>query len=109
MVATNSKIEKLQKLEQAIQSIVSQKQGFQTQLAEVENALKEVKKTKSNPFRFVGGIMVESTKESIEKDLSSKKEISELRLKTLERQEAKTMDEIKSLQKEIVEELKKNS
>tara|TARA_Y100000310_G_C20393081_1_gene673740 strand:+ start:90 stop:422 length:333 start_codon:yes stop_codon:yes gene_type:complete len=106
MANTESKIEKLQKLEQNLQNVLAQKQAFQTQTAEVENALKEVKKTNSNPFKLIGGIMVESNKESVEKDLNSKKDVSELRLKSLEKQEAKATEEIKSLQEEVVTELK---
>ncbi len=106
MTSPDARVEKLQKLEQTMQSTLMQKQTFQTQLAEIENALQEVKKTDSNPFKIVGGIMVEIKKDVIEKELSEKKEMTELRIKTIEKQESKTTDDIKSVQEEVVNELK---
>ena len=107
MVVPDANIEQLQKLEQSMQNTLMQKQTFQTQLAEVENALNEVKKTDSNPFKIVGGIMVELNKADIEKELSEKKDMAELRIKTLEKQESKTTDDIKVIQEEVVDGLKK--
>ena len=107
MAEHDVKVEKLQSLEQVMQNTLMQKQTFQTQLTEVENALSEVKKSNSNPFKIIGGIMVEMNKEEVEKELSEKKDMSELRIKTLEKQESKTTDEIKVIQEEVVNELKK--
>ena len=41
---TEAQIQELQVLEQNLQNILMQKQAFQLELAEVENALKEIKK-----------------------------------------------------------------
>jgi prefoldin beta subunit len=109
MSDSNAKVEKLQKLEQGIQGIIMQKQTFQTQLSELENALGEVNKSKENPFKVIGGIMVEANKEDVQKDLNSKKDMAELRVKSLEKQEVKAADEIKTLQSEVVKILKKGN
>ena len=105
---SEKQVERLQVLEQTMQSIVMQKQNFQTQLAELENALDEVNKSDNNPFRMVGGIMVEANKDDVIKELDSKKEMADLRLKTIEKQESKTQEEVKSLQEEVMKGINKN-
>lgn len=107
MAESKDNMEKLQVLEQNLQSLISQKQTFQTNLLEIENALKEVEKTKDNPFKLVGGVMVESNKKDVVEELRTEKDMVELRLKTLEKQENKLKDELKSVQEEVMQELKK--
>ena len=82
-----NKIAKLQTLEQNIQNYSLQKQNFQSQLIEVDNALYELKKSKGQAYKIVGAVMIASEKEDLTKDLESKKEIINLRIKTLEKQE----------------------
>jgi prefoldin beta subunit len=76
-------ISQLQLVEQKLQGILLQKQTFQTQLLEVENALNELKKAKGDTFKIIGNIMVASKKEALNKDLKSKKEILDLCLMLL--------------------------
>ncbi|GAG16427.1 unnamed protein product, partial [marine sediment metagenome] len=83
---TEKKISQLQMMEQSMQTFLMQKQQFQTQLVEIESALKELEKSKE-AYKIVGNIMVSGNKEDIENDLKKKKEIVELRIKTLEKQE----------------------
>lgn len=102
---TKEKINQLQALEQNINSIIGQKQQFQAQQLEVDNALSQVKSTKK-VYRIIGNIMVASNKDDVNKELSDKSEIVELRLKTLEKQEQKLRDQASSLQKEVLKEMK---
>ena len=102
---TQNKIDKLQLMEQNLQSILMQKQTFQAQVLEIENALKELT-DKKDAYRIIGPIMVASKKEHIEEDLNQKKEILKLRLKNIEKQEEKIKEEATKLQSEVMKDLK---
>ena len=103
---TEQKIEQIQLIEQNLQSILGQKQNFQAQLLEIENALEELKKSKDKIYRIVGSIMVLSDKNDVEKYLNSRMEILELRIKNLEKQEDKLKEKVNSFQQEVLKELK---
>ena len=102
---TKEKINQLQNLEQNINSLIAQKQQFQAQNLEVENALQQLKDTEK-VFRIIGNIMVASSKEKAKKELNEKKEIIDLRLKTFEKQEEKLRDQANQLQQEVMKEMK---
>jgi len=102
---TQEKIDKLQLIEQNLQNILIQKQTFQAQLLEIENALKELT-NKKDAYKIIGAIMVASKKEDLEKDLNQKKEILELRLKNIGKQEEKIKEGATKLQSEVVKNLK---
>ena len=103
---TENKITQLQMLEQNIQNFLLQKQTFQTQLIEVDNALEEIEKAKGNAYRIVGPIMVSSSKEELKKDLESKKEILDLRIKSIEKQENQLKDKASKIQSEVLNQIK---
>ncbi len=102
------KISQLQVLEQNFQSVLQQKQTFQTQKLEVEYALKELDNSKGDAYKIVGPIMVKSNKEDLKKDLDSKKEAIDVRMKAIGKQEEQLKEKVESLQKEIVGEIGKN-
>src|SRR3989344_376423 len=99
---TENKIAQLQVLEQNIQNVLAQKQSFQSNLIELDNALNEVTVAKSKLYKIVGNIMVVSDKESITNELSSKKEIINLRIKSVEKQENQLKEKAASLQGEVL-------
>ena len=103
-MTTEEKINQLSMLEQSIQKISMQKQQFQAQLTEIDSALSEIS-NKEKAYKIVGNIMVLKPKVDIEKDLNSKKEIAELRIKTLEKQEEKAKEKAKALQEEVMKSL----
>ena len=102
---TENKIGQLQLMEQSMQTFLMQKQQLQAQLIEIESALKEIKDTEIT-YKIIGNIMVKTSKEELEKDLNSKKDAVELRIKTLEKQEGKIKEKSKSLQEEVMKKLK---
>ncbi len=95
------KIQHMQLIEQNLQTFLIQKQSFQMQLAETESALKELE-TAGDAYRIIGNIMVKAKKEELKKELSSKKEMLDLRIKTLERQEARLKEQAETIQKEVL-------
>lgn len=102
---SEQKVQQLQLMEQNIQNIMAQKQQFQAQLLEVENASTEIKSSKGNAYKLVGNIMVLSDKETLSKDLESKKEILNVRIKSLKKQEDGIKEKAEKLQAEVMTEL----
>ncbi len=103
---TEQKISQLQMFEQSLQSFLGQKQQFQVQLVEVDSALNELDNTEK-AYKIVGNIMVETDKNELKADLQSKKEMLELRIKTMEKQEAQVRERASKLQSEILQKIKK--
>ena len=99
------KIQELQQIEQNLNNFGSQRQNFQMQLIELENALKEVALVPT-AYRIIGNVMVSSPREDIVADLTSKKEVAELRIRTIERQEEKLREKASQIQKEVLASMK---
>ncbi|MBI2110713.1 prefoldin subunit [Candidatus Woesearchaeota archaeon] len=105
--STKEKIMQLQTLEQRMQNLLLQKQNFQTQTLEVENALAELKNGKGETYKIIGNVMIAMKREELKKDLTNRKEILDLRVKSLEKEEEKTKSASSILQEEVMKELKK--
>lgn len=99
------KIKQLQMFEQSLQNLLIQKQQIQIQLIEIESALKEIETT-SNAYKIVGNIIVESEKDNLKKELLEKKELYEMRIKSLEKQEKQIKEKTERLQKEVLDKMK---
>ncbi len=102
---TQAKIHELQLIEQSMQNFLMQKQSFQSQLMEIESALSEIEKTE-NAYKIVGNIMVASSREDLKNDLQKKKDIAELRIKSVEKQEASIKQKATKMQEEVLKEMK---
>lgn len=102
---TEKKISQLQLFEQSMQNLLVQKQQFQSQLVETESALKELE-ISGKSYKIVGNIMVDAKKDDLKKDLQSKKDLVELRIKTLEKQEAQIKEKSSKMQSEVMESMK---
>ena len=99
---TENQIQELQLLEQNLQSILMQKQAFQMELSEVENALEELTKTSQEVYKIVGNILIKSQKDQLLKDLKSKQELMNLRLKNFETQERTLTEESEKLREKVL-------
>ncbi len=95
------KINKLSSMEQSLQQFLAQKQQFQSQLIELNSALEELGKT-DKAYKIVGNVMVSSDKAALVKDIEQKKEMVELRIKSLEKQEEKLREKTSELQSEVM-------
>ena len=101
---SEKKINQLQMLEQSMQNLLMQKQQFQLQQVEIESALKELENV-NEAYKIVGNIMVLSKKEDLKNDLTSKKEVIELRIKNMEKQENRTREKASKIQTEVLKEM----
>ncbi|MEK6960008.1 MAG: prefoldin subunit beta [Nanoarchaeota archaeon] len=103
---TQEKITKLQMMEQNLQNLLAQRQQFTTQLAEIEGAVKELD-TKEPVYKLVGNILVKSEPAKLKEELSQKKELVELRIKSLEKQENQMRDRSSQLKEEVMKTISK--
>jgi prefoldin beta subunit len=103
---TQEKIQELQSYEQNFHSLLVQKQAFQIELNETENAFSEISKSPEEVFKLVGNIMIKSNKVSLEKELKQKKDLLSLRLKAIENQEKQLSDQLEELREEVMKKIK---
>ena len=88
--------------QQQMQSIMVQKESLNMQLLEINNALDEIEKTKEKDlYKVSGPLLIKSAKEEIKKDLAEKKELIDLKLKTLEKSESKIKTKIDELRERL--------
>lgn len=96
-------VARYQQVQQTLNVLVMERQQLEAELAEVNNALEELSKTSDDAtlYRVAGQILVKTDKERLVKELTEKKELTETRLKVLERQEGRTRSQLDELQKEL--------
>jgi len=102
---TEQKVARLQLIEQNMQNFAMQKQQFQAQIFDIDAAMEELKDSEES-YKIIGNIMVKANKEKLEKELKEKKEMFELRIKAIEKQENQLKDKSKELQKEVLDNIK---
>ena len=88
--------EEIEKVGVMLQQIIAQKQALQMQLAEIENAIEEIKKAQGKVYKMVGNFLLETDKNEALRELEEKKELLKLRLEALTKQEEKLREKIKS-------------
>tara|TARA_Y100000310_G_scaffold89923_1_gene87050 strand:+ start:15242 stop:15553 length:312 start_codon:yes stop_codon:yes gene_type:complete len=100
------KVGQLQLVQQNLHNIVTQKQQVETQLIELTSAEEQLKTTQKS-YKILGKMMVEVSTEKLSKDVAEKKEVLDLRLKNLSKQEENLQKNIKDLQQDVMKEMKK--
>jgi len=103
---TQQKIQELQILEQNFQQILMQKQAFQIELSETENALSEVAKANDDIFKIIGNIMIKTDKKKTEEELKKKQELLALRLKSIDSEEQNLTKKTEELRAEVMKRIK---
>tara|TARA_Y100000310_G_C20261943_1_gene614052 strand:- start:258 stop:569 length:312 start_codon:yes stop_codon:yes gene_type:complete len=102
----SDKVSHLQLVQQNLQNILIQKQQVETQLLELQSAAEQLQTTEKS-YQILGKIMVAVDKDSLTKDVAEKKEVLDLRLKNLSKQEQNLQKNIEDLQKDVMQEMKK--
>ena len=88
---------------QQIQSVMAQKSSFLMELNEVKCALEEIGKTSEKfVFKLSGPILIKVATAEMKKDLEEKEGMINLRVKTLEKQEARIKEKIDELRNKII-------
>jgi len=102
---TKRKISRLQMLEQRLQNLTMQNQTFQTQSMEADNALREIDNSEDT-YKVIGNVMISVEKSKLKEELTSKKEIADMKVNNLEKEEKKLREEATELQKEVMGSIK---
>jgi len=100
-------IQELSMIQSNLANITSQKQQFVTQLAEFDSAINTLQDSEKS-YRIIGNIMVSSTNEELKEYLEEKKNITNVRIKSFEKQEEKLNEKAEILQKKIMEVMKED-
>lgn len=94
---------RLQQLQQTLSALLAEKQRLEAELVEINSALEELEKVDENAvvYKAVGPILVRVNKDKLVVELKDRKELTETRIKILEKQDAKMRTQIESVQKDI--------
>ena len=101
-------ISRLQQLQQNLQAIMMQKQQIELEIVETERALEELNKTTTSDsiYKAAGPLLIKSEKDTIEKDLTEKKELANTRVMVLGKQELRVKENLKEVENNINQMLK---
>jgi prefoldin beta subunit len=101
-------ISRLQQLQQNLQAIMMQKQQIELEIVETERALEELSKTNTSDsiYKAAGPLLIKSDKDTIEKDLTEKKELANTRVMVLGKQELRVKENLKEVENKINQMLK---
>lgn len=103
---SQEKINKLQFFEQNLQSLESTRQQLQSQLFELDSAIASLEQAPA-AYKIVGSVMVSSDPKKLLEELKQKKDILDLRISSVEKQETKLRESAKALQDDVMNSLKK--
>ena len=104
---TQRKIQELQMMEQSFQQLLMQKNAFSMEANETDFILEEVEKTSGEVSRIIGNqVVIKSTKEEILEDMKKKKELLDLRMKSIDEQEKQFSEKIESIREEVMKKIR---
>jgi prefoldin beta subunit len=106
--AVQERLMRLQQLQQTLQSVLTQKQQVELELLEVDQALGELEKTADNGviYKSVGSLLIKSEKLKVTDELKEKKELSNMRISVLGKQEERLRTQIKDLNEKLQKDLR---
>jgi prefoldin beta subunit len=89
-------------VEQQLRSVLIQKEALKLQVAEIENALNELERTKEeNVYKLVGNVLIKKNKDEVKKELIGTKEDAEIKIASLENIEKDLIDKIKKIEEKL--------
>ncbi len=99
---------RLQQLQQTLQAVLTQKQQLELELTEVEQALSELGNLAENAviYKSIGSLLVKSKKSKVTKELIERKELLNMRISVLGKQEERLRTQVKDLQTKLQRDLR---
>jgi len=96
---------KYQQLQAQLNQILTEKAVLQQELREIERALSVLKDVPDDAevFRSSGHVMVKVSKNDVVRELNDRKELIDLRIKTLERQESLLRQQLAEVQGKLTQ------
>jgi len=98
----------LQQRQQTLQAVLTQKQQLELELTEVEQALEELGKLTDEAviYKSIGSLLVKSGRPQVTGELSERKELLEMRINVLGKQEERLRGQVKDLQTRLQRDLR---
>lgn len=98
---------RMQQLQQTLQSVLSQKQQVEMELAEIGQASSEVEKLTEDAviYKSAGSLMIRAQKTNIASELVERKELLNTRVTILTKQEERLRGQLKDLQTKLQQDL----
>lgn len=102
------KLARLQQLQQSLQIIVAERQRLEIEFSETERALNETKSLADEGviYKSIGSLLIKSDKSTVMRELEEKKELLNTRISVLARQEERTREKLKEVEREVQQGLK---
>ncbi len=99
---------RLQQLQQTLQGVLTQKQQLELELNEVEQALSELEKLTDAAviYKSIGSLLVKSKKTKVTTELNERKELLNMRINVLGKQEERLRIQVKDLQEKLQRDLR---
>lgn len=99
---------RLQQRQQTLQSVLAQKQQLELELTEVEQALSELEKMTDDAviYKSIGSLLVKSERTKVIGELNERKELVNMRIGVLGKQEERLRGQLKELQTKLQEDLR---
>ncbi|MBL7160345.1 MAG: prefoldin subunit beta [Candidatus Aenigmarchaeota archaeon] len=88
--------------QQQMQGILAHKEALNMQLVEIDNALEEIEKSKSGEvYKISGPLLIKAEKTAVEKELKEKRELIDVKAKTMEKSEHKIKAKVDELREQL--------
>ena len=98
---------RLNQLQQTLQSIVAQKQQVELELTEVEQSSAELQKLTDDAviYKATGSLMIKTERPKMMTELTERKELLNMRVQTLTKQEERYRSQVKEVQAKLQQDL----
>ncbi len=99
---------RLQQLQQTLQAVLTQKQQLELEHNEVEQALSELEKLTDTAviYKSIGSLLVKSKRTKVTTELNEKKDLLNMRIGVLGKQEERLRSQVKDLQTKLQQDLR---
>jgi len=99
---------RLQQLQQTLQAVLTQKQQLELELTETEQALSELEKVTDDAviYKSIGSLLVRSEKAKVTTELNERKDLLNMRINVLGKQEERLRSQVKDLQVKLQRDLR---
>jgi len=99
---------RLQQLQQTLQAVLTQKQQLELEFTEVEQALSELEKLTDSAtiYKSIGSLLVKAKKGKVTTELNERKDLLNMRINVLGKQEERLRTQVKDLQTKLQHDLR---
>jgi len=93
-------------MEKQLEVLLIQRNQLKIQLSEIKHATEELKHATGEVYKSVGSLVIKTTKNKAEADLKERKELIEVKLNAIEKEEEKIRVIIKEMQERLKKQMK---